>query len=243
VPVLKLVLAYEGTRFRGWARQPGHRTIQGELERALGRMLGASPRLSVAGRTDAGVHARGQVVSFEAEDDPERIQRGLNGMLAPEIVVTHARRASDGFDARKSARAREYVYRVWTARWPDPFLARYVWHRPGLSGIGRMRRAARLLVGRHDFASFCRAPRRGSTVRRVERLAVSRRGDLVLLRVRGNAFLHQMVRSMVGTLVDVAEGAMEPEAIPGVLGARSRAAAGRLAPPDGLTLERVLYGG
>lgn len=241
MPVVKLVLAYDGTRFRGWARQPGYRTIQGVLEEALGRMLGEAPVLTVAGRTDAGVHARGQVVSFEAEDDPLRLQRGVNGMLAPEVVVLRAGRAPAGFHARRSARAREYVYRVWTAMWPDPFLDRYVWHLPGLEGLGRMRRAARDLIGAHDFRSFCRPPKGGETVRRLDRVAISRAGDLVSLRVRGNAFLHQMVRSLVGTLVDVAEGRMEPEAMPGVLAARSRAAAGRVAPPDGLTLEQVLY--
>lgn len=240
---LKLVLAYDGTGFRGWARQPGQRTVQGVLEEALARMLGSAPRLSVAGRTDAGVHAAGQVVSFEAEVDPDRLLRGLNGMLAPEIVVRSARRARDGFDARRSAVAREYRYRISTAPVPDPFTARYVWHRPGPLSVGRMRRAARLLEGEHDFASFCRPAGRGaSTVRRLERLAVRRSGDLVEVRARAGAFLHQMVRSLVGTLVDVGEGRMEPEAMPEVLAARSRAAAGRVAPPHGLTLERVLYG-
>ena len=243
MPVLKVLLAYDGTRFRGWARQPGERTVEGVLARALGRMLRAEPRLTVAGRTDAGVHARGQVVSFETEEDPLRLQRGVNGMLAPEVVVLRARRAPAGFDARRSARAREYVYRVWTAEWPDPFLARYVWHLPGLGGLGRMRRAARDLVGGHDFRSFSRPPPRGDTVRRLERVAIRRQGDLVTFRVRGNAFLRQMVRSLVGTMVEVAEGKMAPEAMPEVLAARSRAAAGRVAPPDGLTLEKVLYGG
>lgn len=241
--VLKLVLAYEGTRFRGWAKQPGLRTVQGELEAALERLLGRVPRISVAGRTDAGVHASAQVASFLADEDPLRVQRSLNGMLGPEIVVTSARRAPAGFDARRSARAREYVYRVWTEPWPDPFLSRYVWHRPGLGGLVRMRRAARLLEGEHDFASFCRPRGHGSTVRRLDRLAVRRAGGLVSFRVRANSFLHQMVRSLVGTLADVAEGRMDPEAMTEVLEARLRVAAGTVAPPDGLTLERVLYGG
>jgi tRNA pseudouridine38-40 synthase len=240
VVVLKLVLAYEGTRFRGWSRQPGKRTVQGVLERALERMLGEAPRLSVAGRTDAGVHARGQVVSLEGED-PERLQRGLNGMLAPEIVVRRATRAPEGFDARRSARARVYRYRVSLARWPDPFSARYVWHRPSPVGLAPMRRAARLLEGEHDFASFCRSPRSGGTVRRLEHLAVRREGDLLEFGVRGNAFCQQMVRSLVGTLLDVGDGKMEAGSMTEVLEARTRRAAGHLAPSHGLTLEQVLY--
>ncbi|HEX6207315.1 MAG TPA: tRNA pseudouridine(38-40) synthase TruA [Actinomycetota bacterium] len=238
--VLKLVLAYDGTGFRGWARQPGKRTVQGVLERALERMLGEFPRLSVAGRTDAGVHARGQVVSLEWED-PERLQRGLNGMLAPEVVVRRATRAPDGFDARRSARARVYRYRVSLAPIPDPFTARYVWHRPAPLALAPMRRAARLLEGEHDFASFCRAPRRGGTVRRLERLAIRREGDLLELGVRANALCHQMVRSLVGTLLEVGEGRKEAGSMTEVLEARSRRAAGHVAPPHGLTLERVLY--
>ena len=240
MPVLKLVLAYDGTAFRGWARQPGKRTVQGVLERALERMLGEAPRLSVAGRTDAGVHARAQVVSLEGED-PERLQRGLNGMLAPEIVVRRATRARDGFDARRSARARVYRYRVSLAPWPDPFSARYVWHRPAPVGLMRMRRAARLLEGEHDFASFCRAAREGGTVRRLERVVVRREGDLLELGVRGNAFCRQLVRSLVGTLLEVGEGKMDAGSMTEVLEARSRGAAGHLAPPHGLTLEQVLY--
>jgi len=242
VPVLKLVLAYDGTGFRGWATQPGKRTVQGVLERSLAKMLGEAPRLSVAGRTDAGVHARGQVVSLEADEDPLRLQRGLNGMLAPEVVVSRAERAPDGFDARRSARSRVYRYRVWTAEWPDPFVDRFVWHLPRALSLGPMRRAARLLEGEHDFASFCRAGP-GVTVRRLHRLAIRREGDLLEFRVRGNAFLHQMVRSLVGTLVDVGRGRKEPESMTEVLAARSRRAAGHPAPARGLTLEQVLYRG
>lgn len=241
--VLKLVLAYDGTRFRGFARQPGHRTVQGVLEECLGRVLGRAPGLSVAGRTDAGVHAWGQVVSFEAEVDPERVGRALNGMLAPEVVVRQARAAPAGFDARRSATARIYRYRLDAAPVPNPFTARFVWHRPGRYELGAMRAAARRLEGRHDFASFCRPQRSSvSTVRRLERLSVRRDGDLVEFRLRANAFLHQMVRSLVGTLVAVGEGKMEPDEMPGVLAARSRAAAAHVAPARGLTLEQVVYG-
>jgi tRNA pseudouridine38-40 synthase len=237
------VVAYDGTDFRGFARQPGQRTVQGALEEALAKLLGSVPRLSVAGRTDTGVHAVGQVVSFEAEEDPERVQRAVNRMLGPEVLVRKAARAPQGFDARWSATAREYRYRIRTGAVPDPFTSRYEWHRPGEYGLVRMRRAARLLEGEHDFASFCRAAAgQESTVRTLNRLAVRRQGEALEVRARAGSFLHQMVRSLVGTLAAVGEGRMEPETMTEVLEARSREAAGPVAPPHGLTLVRVFYG-
>lgn len=241
--VLKLVLAYDGTGFHGFARQPGHRTVEGTLLDALERILGRRPRLSVAGRTDAGVHAEGQVVSLEAEAGPRRLQRALNGMLGPEIAVRRAGRASAGFDARHSATARSYRYRVRAGGPPDPFTARFEWHRPGEYGLGPMRRAAGLLVGEHDFASFCRAPTDGrSTLRRLERLSVRRTGEVVEIGARAGSFLRQMVRSLVGTLLDVGEGRLEAGSMPEILAARDRSAAGPVAPPHGLTLVSVHYG-
>jgi tRNA pseudouridine38-40 synthase len=238
------MLAYDGTRFRGWARNAGQRTVEGVLSDALGRALGSAPRLSVAGRTDAGVHARGQVASFHADDDVDlaRVQRSINGMLAPEIVAIEARRAPDGFDARFSASAREYRYRIDIGAWPDPFDARFVWHRPGALSLPTMRAAARSLLGEHDFASFCRRPQSGGTVRRLERLSVAGHGDRVEITAGANAFLHQMVRTLVGTLVRVGDGKLDPAAVPEILDACDRTLAGQMAPAHGLTLERVVYG-
>jgi tRNA pseudouridine38-40 synthase len=241
VPVLKLILAYEGTRFRGFARQPGVRTVQGVVEEALRRILDAAPRLSVAGRTDAGVHAEGQVVSFRSEADPERLQRSLNAMLAPEVVCRLASRMPDGFDARRSATSRAYRYRIRAEPVPSPFTARYEWHRPGTYALSSMRRAARDLVGEHDFRSFCR-PTGDSSVRRLGGLTIRRIGGLLEIGARADSFLHQMVRSLVGTLVAVGEGKMEADSMTAILDARSRAAAGPVAPPHGLTLVRVTYG-
>ena len=243
--VVRLTLAYDGTGFRGWARQRDLRTVQGVLEEALEQVLRSVPRLSVAGRTDAGVHARGQVVSFPwaSHVDPVRVQRSVNGMLGPEVVVVDARIAPEWFDARFSATAREYRYRIDTGPWPDPFTARFEWHLPGELSATRMRAAAHLLIGEHDFASFCRRPPQGGgTVRRLDRLAVSRTGDRVQIAARANGFLHQMVRSLVGTLVAVGEGRMQSAAMPDVLAAGDRSAAGKVAPAHGLTLERVIYG-
>jgi tRNA pseudouridine38-40 synthase len=170
------------------------------------------------------------------------VLRAVNGMLAPEVVVNRASFAADGFDARRSATAREYRYRISLAPVPDPFTARFTWHRPGPLSLTAMRRAARDLMGEHDFASFCRAPQGGSTIRHLERLAVARHGDRLEITARANAFLHQMVRSLAGTILAAGEGKIEPDAMPDALGARDRSAAGPLAPPHGLTLERVLYG-
>ena len=237
-------LAYDGTGFRGWARNSGQRTVEGVLSDALDRVLGGAPKLSVAGRTDAGVHARGQVASFVVDDDValEKLQRSVNSMLAPEVVAWDVRRAPEGFNARFSATAREYRYRIGTGAWPDPFEGRFVWHRAGALLVSPMREAARGLLGEHDFASFCRRPPSGGTVRRLERLSVARDGDRLEITARANAFLHQMVRALVGTLVAVGDGRLEPGEVARILEARDRARTPQMAPAHGLTLERVVYG-
>jgi tRNA pseudouridine38-40 synthase len=244
---LRLTIAYDGTGFRGWARQrdPRIRTIEGVLTERLETVLREPVKLSVAGRTDAGVHARAQVASFRTSSamEPERMRSAVNAALAPEVVVVDAREAPAGFDARFSATGREYAYRIHEAELPDPFSWRFVWHRPGHLALGPMREAAKALVGPHDFTSFCRHPGEGrSTVRTLRRLSVARRGDLLEIRAEASGFLHQMVRSLVGTLVAVGTGDRDPGQMARVLAARDRSAAGRLAPARGLTLERVTYG-
>jgi tRNA pseudouridine38-40 synthase len=246
--VIRIKLAYDGTDFRGWARQrdPSVRTIEGVLTELLSRVVGEDVRLSVAGRTDAGVHARGQVASFITSSRlaPERIQKAVNGVFAPEIVAVDASFAPEGFDARFSATAREYRYVIDTADVTDPFTARFEWNRPGALSLVRMRAAARLLIGEHNFMSFCRHPGAGKpTVRDLQRVSIARDGTRVTLSFRANAFLHQMVRSLVGTLVAVGDGRLPPEDVGRILGARDRMAArGGLAPAKGLTLERVIFG-
>ena len=246
--IVRLAIAYDGTDFRGWARQADAvRTVQGELERALERALSAPVALSVAGRTDAGVHASGQVASFEdptgqGDIDLPDLRRRCNAQLSPEIVVREASWAPAGFDARFSATAREYRYRIDTSDAPDPFAARITWQRRGDLSLRRMRMAARYVEGEHDFASFCRAPQQGgSSVRAVERVSISRQGSVVQILVRANAFCHQMVRAMAGMLVAVGSERLEPEEVPSILAARDRSAAPQIAPPHGLTLERVVY--
>jgi tRNA pseudouridine38-40 synthase len=245
--VIRLTLAYDGTDFRGWAQQrdPDVRTVEGALGEVLARAVRHDVRISVAGRTDAGVHARGQVASFLTSSRlaPERMQRAINGALSPEVAVVDARDAREGFDARFSAIAREYRYVIDTAPNADPFTARYVWHRPMELSIGRIREGAHHLIGEHDFTSFCRHPGQGKpTVRDLQRVSVTREGATVILRFRANAFLHQMVRTLVGTLVRVGEGRLEPQDVRTMLEGRKRAVISQPAPPRGLTLDRVIYG-
>ena len=244
---IRMLIAYDGSGFHGWAAQLDRhiRTVEGLLTQALIGVAGGPIKLSVAGRTDAGVHARGQVVSFitASTRDVGSIRDALNGRLAPEVVVRSIERTHDGFDARFSASARVYRYRIDIGDVPDPFTARWVWHHSCAPKLFAMRVAASYLVGERDFTSFCRHPGAGrSTTRRLQRVSVTRAGDRLELGFRANAFLHQMVRALTGTLVAVGEGKVDPEAIPAILDARDRAAARHIAPPHGLTLERVVYG-
>ena len=240
---LRLVVAYDGGPFSGFARQRDRRTVQGELEAALER-LAKRPVVTVgAGRTDAGVHARGQVVHADvpARLDPERVRRALNGELGPAIVVREADWAPPGFDARLSARRRTYIYRVDDSGEPDPLLRGFVlaWPRP--LDLSRMRAAARPLLGVHDFAAFCRSRAGATTTRRLRSLGVRRRHGLVEVRLVADAFCWQMVRGIVGHLLLVGEGRRDPSSTVDILAAADRSRAGNIAPAHGLVLEAVAY--
>jgi tRNA pseudouridine38-40 synthase len=244
---VRIDLAYDGTGFRGWAaqRDPSVRTVEGVLAEALAEVVREPVALSVAGRTDAGVHARGQVVSFRTTSPRTtgQIQTFLNGRLVPEISVLSVSEAPNGFDARFSASARVYRYVIDTGRVPDPFTGRFTWHLPGRLEIAAMRRAAAPLMGEHDFSAFCRHPGVGrTTIRDLQRLTVRAAGDRIEIGLRANAFLHQMVRIIVGTLVRVGEGRIPIEEPAAILTSHDRARAPKAAPARGLTLERVIYG-
>ena len=244
---IRLDLAYDGTGFRGWAtqRDPEIRTVEGVLVAALEELLREPVSLSVAGRTDAGVHARGQVASLRTASSrtPDQIREFLNGRLAPEVSINVVREAANGFDARFSASARSYRYRIDTSEVPDPFTGRFTWHRPGELDLMAMRRASAVLLGTHDFTSFCRHPGAGrTTVRDLQRLTIRREGDLLVVGLRATAFLHQMVRIVVGTLVDVGRRRLTSADVRRILAARDRSQASKAAPARGLTLERVFYG-
>jgi tRNA pseudouridine38-40 synthase len=238
-------VAYDGTGFRGFAAQADQRTVEGTIAKALARVLHHDVALACAGRTDAGVHAWGQVVTFPAPPglEPDRLQASLNGMLGPEIVVRSAELAAPGFDARHSAAWRHYRYTVVNRPAPDPFLARYAWWVAAPLDVHALHLAGDPFVGEHDFSSFCRKPGDGgSLVRRVFQSRWVDLGDGVLrYEVRANAFCWQMVRSMVGTMVDIGAGKKRPGDVMGILRARDRATAATLAPPHGLCLWEVGY--
>lgn len=244
MPVHRLLVAYDGSPFHGFARQPGLVTVQGTIEAALSLVLGEDVRTSAAGRTDAGVHALGQVMSFESErslDEPDGLRRRLNAMCGPEIAMLEVAPAPDGFDARRSALFRTYEYAILTREVHDPFSRHTTWHYPGHLDLEAMRKAAQALLGEHDFRSFGRVEKGHSPVRRVDAVDIEQEGDLVVIRVTAGSFIQQMVRSIVGTLIRVGEGRMRPDQMDAVLHAGDRSAAGPVAPAHGLFLVAVGY--
>lgn len=248
---VRLDLAYDGSGFRGFWPNEGVRTVGGVLAEALGRVLGHSTEMTVAGRTDAGVHAAGQVVTFDVEDptpDLDRLQQSVNKLCGPELVVTAASVVDPGFDARHSAVARHYRYTVVNRPVPDPFRATTAWHVTDPLDLRAMHLARDPLIGEHDFSSFCRRPKApdgeppASLVRRVLDASWHDLGDGVLrFDISANAFCHQMVRSVVGTMVDAGRGRLTAGDVMGIIRARDRQAAGQPAPPHGLCLWRVDY--
>ena len=257
MPSYRIDLAYDGSGFHGYAANPRVRTVQGELERALGAVLGSAPETVVAGRTDAGVHAWGQVVSFEAdaEIDTERVMRSLNAMLGPEVVVRGVSPVEDGFDARFGARSRTYRYFVDDREAPNPLHRHSVWHVEAALDATAMGDAATAFIGEHDFASFCRAAEGKTTIRRVLSAAWWRDSDglaprdepgggtrgLLVFEITANAFCHQMVRSLVALSIEIGRGRVPVSAIPQIFEARDRNAARGAAPPQGLVLWKVEY--
>lgn len=237
-----LLVAYDGTGFSGFARQRTRRTVQGELEQRLTLLLRSPITLIGAGRTDAGVHAAGQVVTFDAPDGTrlDWVRARLNRWLGPEISIRDAVETHDGFDARFSAIRREYEYRLYTGDAPDPFRDRFAVWVPERLHLTAMRSGARAFIGEHDFSSFCRKGP-GALTRRVRRVKVVREADDMRFEVMADAFCHQQVRSMVGMLLDVGRGKRAPGEVADALAARDRSAAGSVAPARGLHLMRVLY--
>ncbi len=259
----KLALAYDGTDFHGWQVQPCHLTIQGELAAAIERITGERVLPQGSGRTDAGVHARAQIASFElnAPIPPENLHRALNRTLPADIRVLSAEHAPPEFHARHSVRAKAYEYRIFQAELCPPWSARYVYALNWRLNIHRMQQAAALVIGEHDFTSFAatdpdlstRAPAlesndpldpdaKAGNIRTIYSSSfTTEAGELLIYRVRGNGFLHHMVRNLVGTFIDVGRGHIAPEDIPRILDQRSRSAAGATAPARGLFLDSVEY--
>lgn len=241
---LRLDICYDGTRYRGWQRLTGvEGTIQGKLETVLSRILEEPIEVSGSGRTDAGVHAVHQIASFHCESamPVEEIREQLRRYLPEDIGIYSCEEAAPRFHARLNASGKTYRYRIWNSETPCVFERRFVWAIPEALDVEAMNRAAALLLGEHDFSAFCgNRKMKKSTVRRIDSLAIKRRGSELHITVTGNGFLYNMVRILVGTLVEVGQGRRTPESIPALFGA-PREKAGFLAPPQGLCLMEVSY--
>jgi len=241
---VKLVLEYDGRDFAGWQVQPGKRTVQGEIEKALANLLGGRVALSGAGRTDAGVHAKGQVASFQtsSQRSPEVILRALNSGKERDLAVREVRALGEDseFHARFSAKSRLYEYRIIQGR--SPLRRRYAWEVTYPLNLARMRQAARCLLKKHDFTSFSSAKAEVKTRVCIVKEAVwQEQGEELVFRIEANRFLQAMVRSLVGTMVDIGRGRFKPTDMQRILSARDRSLAGKTAPPQGLCLMRVKY--
>ncbi len=245
MPRFRLTLEYHGGLFAGWQRQDDVPTVQQAVEEAIRSITGAAVTTIVAGRTDAGVHARGQVAHFDLDRDfrTDRLRDGMNFHLREQrIAVLEAAIVPDDFNARLSAKARHYLYRILNRRPPPALEAGYVWHVPVALDADAMHRAAQLLVGHHDFTSFrsteCQAK---SPEKTLEQLSVQRAGDEIHITTRSRSFLHNQVRIMAGSLKQVGEGRWSADDLRAALEAKDRRAAGQTAPAEGLTLMRVEY--
>jgi tRNA pseudouridine38-40 synthase len=241
---VKLTLEYDGAEFAGWQVQPGARTVQDVVERALAKLCGADVRVTAAGRTDAGVHARGQVISFAA---PRALPlkawgAGLNALLPADVACVRAEDAPDGFDARRWARGKWYSYTIVQTPVRRPLTRGRTWEIRRALDVAAIREGAAQLVGTHDFSALRAAdcPAR-TTVRELRRLDVIERGPELRLEVEATAFLKHMVRNIVGTLVECAHGKRDPASLRALLESRDRTRAGPTAPPHALVLEEVFY--
>ena len=241
---VKLTIEYDGTRYHGWQVQANSLSIQAVLEKAVSTFVGAPTHVNGSGRTDAGVHALGQVANFYTDKEclPHRLLRGLNALTPRDITVKAVEIVDDGFDARRDGRSRLYEYLILNRSTPSPFYRNRAWHIHESLDNGAMVKAIDCLLGEHDFSSFraahCDAPH---PVRTIYQTGVERRGELVVFTVEGTAFLRHMVRNIVGTLAEVGRRLRTPESFAELLAARDRTKAGYTAPPHGLYLVQVKY--
>ena len=244
---IRLTLAYDGTDFSGWQIQKNQRTVQGEVQRALSRMHGHTVKCTAAGRTDAGVHATGQVVNFPSDIEsiaPERFRDAVNSHLPHDIRAMESGVEAEGFSARKAARWRLYRYYLLPAAVGYPHLRRYCYRIRRRLDVARLDRLAQVLIGEHDFTTFAAAgDANTSKKRRIMSSVCYARGEFVVYQIAADSFLWKMVRSIVGTLLELEEQGSSPEALSSILNGRDRSLAGQTAPARGLFLEKVGYDG
>lgn len=241
---VKFTVQYDGTRYRGWQKQKNSEdTIQGKLEKAFGEIEGKPVEVIGAGRTDAGVHARGQAanVHLSWKGPLQELQEKVNALLPVDICIIHMEQADDRFHSRFSAASKTYVYRLRMGTLRNVFDRHYVWQLGKPLNVKAMKKAASFLVGEHDFSSFCGHKMKKSAVRRIEDITIDEFPEELRISFTGNGFLQGQVRIMTGTLVEVGEGLRQPESMPGLLEAGERKQAGFTAPARGLTLEKVVY--
>ncbi len=245
MPNYKMTIAYDGSRYYGWEHQPNtDLTIQGKLEAVFSGVLGKPVEIPGAGRTDAGVHARGMCAHarFETELDDETLRRTVNGYLPDDICVLTLKKAADRFHSRYNAVGKTYRYTCYVGNDKPVFDRKYVYTLEETPDIEQMRRAAEYLTGKHDYASFCGNPKmKKSTVRIVDRIDIRRKGDLLTITYHGTGFLQYMVRILTGTLLEVGFGKRSPDSMPALLEARDRSQAGFTVPARGLCLIEVDY--
>ncbi len=241
----KLTITYDGTQYAGWQLQPNGKTVQQVVETALAKIDGREVRVHGSGRTDAGVHARGQVANCTLRTQlmVPTLLKALNANLPEDVRVFRLQVTNEKFHARFSARGKEYRYQIDNGVVADPFLRTYAWHRPWPLHVARMRQAAALLKGRHDFSVLSAKPRRPvqRTVRTISKLSVTKRGNLLTVVVVADGFLYKMVRSIVGALVKVGEGRLSVRELQALVKAKKRTALVETAPAHGLFLWRVFY--
>lgn len=242
---IKIVLAYDGTKYNGWQRQDNtDNTIQGKLEQLLSRMTGETIELHGSGRTDAGVHAHGQVANFHTDTNMtcEEMLQYMNDYLPQDIAVLHVKDAKDRFHSRLNVKRKTYCYHIWNSSVPNVFARKYSCQIKEPLDLNAMKKAASYLLGTHDFKSFCaRKKSKKSTVRMIEAIDFKKEGDMILITYKGNGFLYNMVRILTGTLIEVGRGEKDAEQIPFILESQNRKNAGFTAPAQGLFLEKVDY--
>lgn len=242
---IKCIVTYEGTRYQGWQRQESSdNTIQGKLEQLISRMCEEKIEIQGSGRTDAGVHALGQVINFHTHSEMcvEKMLAYMNQYLPEDIAVVEIEEVSDRFHSRLNAKGKQYSYRVWNSSVPNVFWRRYTHMVEQPLDVNAMRTASRYLLGEHDFKSFTSTKKgKKSTVRNIDSIDILQEGDMLTFTFKGNGFLYHMIRILMGTLLEVGMGERSVDSIPQIIAAKDREQAGALVPGKGLVLEQVFY--